>query len=51
MKTIVTTSIYWLSGATVVSTALVPVLGALAVAGLIPLSFYCYLRNLNNLSR
>ena len=51
MKTIVTTSIYWLSGAAVISTALVPVLGVLAVAGLIPLSFYCYLRNLDNMAR
>ncbi len=51
MKTFVTGSTYWLSGAAVVSTALVPVFGVLALVGLIPLTVYCYLRNLGSLAR
>ncbi len=42
MKSIVAGSTYWLSGAAVVSTALVPVFGVLALAGLIPLNFYYF---------
>lgn len=51
MKAIVSGFTYWLSGAAVVSTALVPVFGVLALAGLIPLTFYCYFRNLGSLAR
>ncbi len=47
----VTRSTYWLSGAAVVSAALVPVFGVLALVGLIPLNLYCYFRNLGSLAR
>ncbi len=46
-----TRSIYWLSGATVVSTALVPVFGVLALVGLVPLNLYCYFGNLDSVAR
>jgi len=42
MKTMVTTSL-------LASTALVPVLGVLALVGLIPLCFYSYFRHLNDI--